>query len=359
MNDQSSSTPVLAEVVEPILQSHWDAIQSNRQALVDVFDRMAANFPPDGAKRLRSLSQWFSQGKGFEDALVRADVLAVCMPLVKTLELEGEISQSDIASAARVGFCSVGQNSSGSRQLLRALLYPAIVLLLAALVTIGLSVFVVPQFEKMYEEMGMQLPATTAFFFGCAKVIRNWSLVFILWPALMMGLTWFLDGLTARRRPDGMGWLDLWTQSSRTALADWAWHMSLLLEAGMTQAMAMRQAGQFAGKSWLRESSNFWAKNESSKASSDASSDGQPTKYLSSRKFQLLDLALTAPNSEGKIQLLREVASYYRDRNRNIGLWWIQWLVTFLLWAIGAIVLVVIFSLFSPLIAIISGLTGN
>lgn len=359
MDDQSSSQLVLAEVVEPVLQTNWEAIQNKRQTLVDVLDRMAAGFPPEGAKRLRSLSQWFSQSRNFEDALIRADVLAVCLPLCKTLELDGEISDSDIASAARVGFCSIGQNSSGSRLLLKALLYPVVVLFVAGVVTVGMSVFVMPEFEKMYDEFGIQLPAITEFFMGSSKWIRNWSVLLLVWPVLLLGIIWFLDGLTARRRPDGMGWLDLWTQSSRTALADWAWHISLLLEAGLNQATAMRQAGRFAGKSWLRESSNFWAKNEKDRGASQVLfKPGLPARYLSSPKFQLLDLALTAPNSEGKIQLLREVASYYRDRNRNIGLWWIQWLVAILLWAIGAIVLAVVFSLFSPMISIVSGLTG-
>ena len=354
MDDQASSQPVLAEVIDPVLQTHWEAIQNKRQALAAVFDRMAESFPREGSKRLKSLSDWFSKARSFDDALIRADVLAVCLPLCRSLESDGEISNSDIASAARIGFCTLGQNSSGSRQLLNALAYPAVVLLATGLVAIGLSKYVIPQFELMFEEFGIDLPATTIFFLESAKVIRNWSFLLILWPILLLGIVGFLDRLTARRRPDGLGWLDLWTQSSRTALADWAWHISLLLEAGLTQPTAMRQAGRYAGKSWLRQSSKFWARSE--KDSSPADGEALPKRYLSSSKYQLLDYALAVPNSDGKIQLLREVASYYRDRNRNIGLWWIQWLVTILLWAIGTIILVVIFSLFSPLISIVTGL---
>ena len=359
MDDQSAPVPVLAEIVEPILQAHWEAIQSKREELVEVLDRMAVGLPKEGAKRLSSLSQWFSRSRRFEEALVRADVLAVCLPLCKTFESQGEVSQLDIASAARGGFCAIGQNSSGSRQLVRALMYPVVVLFAAALVAIGLSVFVIPQFEQMFQEFGIQLPVVTEFFLDCAKVIRKWSFLLVLWPTLALGVIWFLDRLTARRRHDGMGWLDLWTQSSRTALADWAWHISLLLGAGLTQAAAMRQAGRFAGKSWLRQGSRLWARSENSQGSlgnQEVVKPGAPNRYLANPKFQLLDLALAVPKSQGKIQLLREVASYYRDRNRNIGLWWIQWLVALLLWAIGGIVIVVIFSLFAPLISIVSGL---
>ena len=358
MDDQSLSAPVLAEVVEPVLQTHWDAIQSNRDAIKDVLDRMAASFPGEGAKRLASLSQWFSQRRSFEDALIRADVLAVCLPLCRKIESNGEVSQADIAAGARVGFCSIGQNSRGGRQLLKALAYPAVVLFLAAVVAVGFSVFVMPQFEEMYSDFGIDLPWATDFFFSSAKFLRSWSFVIILWPLLFFGIILFLDRLTVRRRPDGLGWLDLCTQSSRSALADWAWHVSLLLEAGLTQATAMHQASRFAGKSWLRKGSHFWVGNQRADGAEVVQNQGETARFLGSPKFQLLDLALTIPNTEGKIQLLREVASYYRDRNRNIGLWWVQWLVAVLLWGIGALVLAVVFSLFSPLFSIMTGLTG-
>ena len=362
MSGAQSDQPIVAEVVQPILQANWEAIQSKRESLVDALEQISDSFPNEGKKRLKSLSSWFSQPRDFEDALVRSDVLAVCVPLCKSLQLDGDLGDSDIATAVRVGFCSIGQNTAGSRQLLKALVYPAIVLLGAAMVAIFFSVFVIPEFERMFNEFGIELPAMTKFVLGFAKSVRTWGVILVIWLALVFGIVWYLNQISARRRPDGLGWLDLWMQSSRNALADWAWHISLLLESGLPQNAAIPKACRFAGKSWLRENSHFWA--ERSPLNSPAGeallqNELRPMRFLTNPKYQLLDHALTVPNSDGKIRLLREVAMYYRDRNRNIGLWWIEWLVALMLWAIGAIILLLVVSLFSPLIAIISGLTGG
>jgi len=367
MSDEHASEPVMAEVLQPILQVNWEAIQAKRQSLAAALEQMSGSFPSEGKKRLNSLRSWFSQPRSFEEALVRSDVLAVCLPLCRSLELDGDLGESDIAAAIRVGFCSLGQNSAGSRQLLKALAYPAVVLLSAVLVAIFFSIYVIPEFQNMFDEFGIELSGTTLFVFKFAKLVRIWSGVLVIWLASAMGIVWYMNRVSSQRRPDGLGWLDLWMQSSRTALADWAWHLSLLLEAGLSQTAAMRPACRFAGKSWLRERSSFWARaagpvqamTESSLSDEGTlQSDLRPRQFLTNPKYQLLDHALSIPNSAGKIQLLREVARYYRDRNRNVGLWWIEWLVTLLLWGIGGVVMILVISLFVPLVSIITGLTG-
>ena len=64
-------------------------------------------------------------------------------------------------------------------------------------------------------------------------------------------------------------------------------------------------------------------------------------------------------SSPGKIALLQQVADYYWDRNRSIGDWWIQWLVSAMLCMVGLLILMGVLSLFMPLLAIVSGLTGG
>lgn len=76
-------------------------------------------------------------------------------------------------------------------------------------------------------------------------------------------------------------------------------------------------------------------------------------------KYHLAGCTLGLPESQGKIALMREVAAYYWDRNRNVGDWWIYLLNAFILWCVGLSIVFAIVSLFMPLIAIISGLTGN
>ena len=93
-------------------------------------------------------------------------------------------------------------------------------------------------------------------------------------------------------------------------------------------------------------------------ALSDAENANSDQAYFDSPKYRLLDHAMQAAPSAGKIALLREVAVYYWDRNRNIGDWWIQWVVSAILCLAGVLIFFGVLALFMPLLAIISGLTG-
>ena len=48
-------------------------------------------------------------------------------------------------------------------QLIGAMVYPVIVLVLALSVSLGLLILIVPRFEKMFSSMGAELPAITSF----------------------------------------------------------------------------------------------------------------------------------------------------------------------------------------------------
>ena len=65
-------------------------------------------------------------------------------------------------------------------QIIGALVYPALVLLLAVSVSLGLLIFIVPKFKTMFDGLGADLPALTSFHVGAIEVgyisnIRNRS----------------------------------------------------------------------------------------------------------------------------------------------------------------------------------------
>jgi general secretion pathway protein F len=68
-----------------------------------------------------------------------------------------------------------------------ALLYPAILFVVSLLSIFVLMIFVIPQFEPLFEDMGKALPFLTQVVFGCADIVRQyWWLfigtsIFILW----------------------------------------------------------------------------------------------------------------------------------------------------------------------------------
>ena len=58
-------------------------------------------------------------------------------------------------------------------QLIGAMVYPVIVLVLAVSVSLGLLVFIVPRFQVMFESMGAELPALTSTMLTLSKIVTS------------------------------------------------------------------------------------------------------------------------------------------------------------------------------------------
>ncbi|MDZ8054994.1 MAG: type II secretion system F family protein [Aulosira sp. ZfuVER01] len=65
-------------------------------------------------------------------------------------------------------------------QIKAALSYPMVVGFLATAIFVGMTVFLIPIFAKIFKEIGIELPALTQFLMTCSEILRSyWSLVII------------------------------------------------------------------------------------------------------------------------------------------------------------------------------------
>ena len=71
-----------------------------------------------------------------------------------------------------------------------AMVYPAILTLVGGTAVIILITFVIPQFSKLFEEMGAALPLPTQIMLGLSSLIINY------WPALILAITGFIAAFT-------------------------------------------------------------------------------------------------------------------------------------------------------------------
>lgn len=62
----------------------------------------------------------------------------------------------------------------------KALFYPAAVITVAVVVTVGLLVFVVPQFEALFNGFGAQLPAATQTIINVSRFLQEYGLIILL-----------------------------------------------------------------------------------------------------------------------------------------------------------------------------------
>ena len=58
-------------------------------------------------------------------------------------------------------------------QIIGALIYPALVLVLAVSVSLGLLIFIVPKFKRMFDGMGAELPALTSFMLNLSNFVTS------------------------------------------------------------------------------------------------------------------------------------------------------------------------------------------
>jgi len=72
----------------------------------------------------------------------------------------------------------------------KALMYPAITLLVAFIVTIILLVKVVPSFEQMFSNFGAELPAPTQFVVNLSEVVQNYYL-YVIGGLVILGTVFF------------------------------------------------------------------------------------------------------------------------------------------------------------------------
>lgn len=86
------------------------------------------------------------------------------------------------------------RSQSTRRKLVKAMTYPAVVVLAATVVTVLLLIYVVPQFETVFAGVGADLPAFTRLVIGMSDDLRE------NWPILLAVATLGGAGLTAAHR---------------------------------------------------------------------------------------------------------------------------------------------------------------
>lgn len=89
------------------------------------------------------------------------------------------------------------------RKLISAFTYPALVIVIAVIVVILLSVYVIPRFEGFFDSLGSDLPWTTRILVNTMDFLAAWGLLLgVLVLALMTGMALFSQTATGRRLVD-------------------------------------------------------------------------------------------------------------------------------------------------------------
>ncbi|MEM7785908.1 MAG: hypothetical protein AAF939_02415 [Planctomycetota bacterium] len=329
------------------IAKYWPRIMAHRVAFADQIKRISDSLPGPNQKRLAAVLHFFESDRDVDEAYMQPDVISLCLPLCEQLKTqETELTDDQMTRIVRRGFFWLSREHGVAKRIFQVLIYPALVTVAVGCMVVLFSSFVAPQFATTYEEFGIQLPVITVVAFRIAKLVRT------IWPIAMLvigGLVVTIWILTASKSNSLSSFFEQRLIGKRYALADWAWHQALLLEAGLSFDDAIALAGKRTRIQQLSDRSRNWAKFENRSSTKRV--------YFSNRDFALLNHVMNI-NDDSKSRFLQTTAIHYWNRNRSVSEWWIHWLSLVMLVMVSGVVFMLILALFLPMLQLISGLTG-
>lgn len=272
-----------------------------------------------------------AQQKAFADL----DLVAIVSPLLERARdnrNDNAIEEAELLSDLQIGVSRLVRCSTQRRSIVGLLTYPGLLLVGVIGVTLLFSQLILPEFRKMFQEFGIELPAVTKIIFAIGSFLESvWPLV--LFVAVLAALPMIVDLCRCMGVATGLTqWVDDKFSSKRSAIATWARHTALLLQSGIDEDMAVKTSVS-ASKNWI---SGSWP-----------------------WRFGLVEQALKLEDTSAKIALLNHTADYYHARHRSAFQWWTSFLPPIVVCLLGAWVAFLMLSIFMPLISIIGGLTGG
>ena len=157
----------------------------------------------DSAQRLiaQSLCQAIVNGEAFSDAIRRHP--KTFPPLYANMVRAGESSGAMIEVLRRL-VEHYERNDNMRGKIKSALSYPIVVLSFGVLAVIAALVWIIPQFQKVFDSMGAALPLPTRMLIGMSQGFKQWGWLIAI--VIALGVLWFKkwkSSPSGRLRVDG------------------------------------------------------------------------------------------------------------------------------------------------------------
>ncbi|HEX8980634.1 MAG TPA: type II secretion system F family protein [Parasulfuritortus sp.] len=191
-----------------------------------------------------------------------------------------------------------------------ALMYPAIVLVIAFVITAGIMVFVIPTFKQLYESSGAELPALTNMVIYISDVfVKWWWLIFgVLIGAVIALLQAIKRSKTLRARLDALS-LKIPVFGpliEKATVSRWARTFSSLFSAGVPMVEALESVAGAAGNAVFEEATL--------KLRTDVATGASLTSSLQAAKVfpnMLIQMVSIGEESGALDAMVDKVADYY------------------------------------------------
>lgn len=162
--------------------------------LLKALQIITVQLPPGRFKKsVEEIIQGIQEGKSFSESLSAAPHFfsSLYINMIKAAEVSGNLTQilkelsQHLVESRRI-----------NRQVQAAFMYPVLVLIIASVILIGLLMFVLPVFMRIFQDIGGSLPPATLFLIGVSKFITRWGWLFLVIGIVLAGMVFILSRRT-------------------------------------------------------------------------------------------------------------------------------------------------------------------
>jgi type IV pilus assembly protein PilC len=247
--------------------------------------------------------------------------------------------------------------STGFRKsLITALIYPAILVVAVVVILSYLITYAMPQFAKLYEDLGIQLPAITQFMLDIAVPLRHYFIVFVGGGAILAAAiyVWTRSDRGAlaidRFKPKIPVFGDIWLKAQ---IAQFVRTLSTLLSGGTPLVAALETSSQAIGSRLIATSvRKSAARVREGKTLSDSLAE---TKLIPDLALEMIEVG----EASGALSaMLTSVAEFYEEEVATRLQRALIWISPAILVVMAVVIGFILISLYLPLFSLQVGSGG-
>ncbi len=229
-----------------------------------------------------------------------------------------------------------------------AMLYPAVLTLLAFAIVGALMVYVVPDMISVLENMGQELPLSTRFLIAASEITRDyWWLMAIVVGALIVAVQWLLSQPDIRlswdHRKLAMPMVSRITRSSNAAR--YANTLSILTSSGVPLVEAMNIAAEVVTNQWLKRRLA-----DATARVSEGSSLRMALETVGYFPPMLLHMVASGESSGSLDEMLEKVAIYQQTEVERIVTTLVRLFEPLMLLVMGGLVMFIVMAILLPIL---------
>ncbi len=229
-----------------------------------------------------------------------------------------------------------------------AMLYPAVLTLLAFAIVGALMVYVVPDMVGVLENMGQELPLSTRFLISASEITRDyWWLMALIIAAVVTGIRWLLKQPNIRlswdHRKLSMPLVSRITRSSNAAR--YANTLSILTGSGVPLVEAMNIAAEVVTNQWLKRRLA-----DATQRVSEGSSLRVALETVGYFPPMLLHMVASGESSGALDSMLEKVAIYQQTEVERIVTTMVRLFEPLMLLVMGGLVMFIVMAILLPIL---------